>query len=487
MEIKEYSAKQFHLWPFYKGYNWMGFLPTHGITVSDNEISFLINGKEVEKFSPQEVEAANVFSTWLGLGKTKVGFSTKKYKSEKEKRGNHWYVLSNDYGYVCPEKQDELIQSLQEIQTKCFNKNSVSLRDGNLWMGNEYVIEYDKNWEYLFWIIPLYSTQNFWALEIPELKYYYSEKSIWPWKKPVLVTGSNHPLRIKKLNSDDIAKLKQHVIDNGAKLGDISKKTFKHAFSFNVIFHPSLWFTSSTIGLGDEGVNFSQKTYKTNDNLFLSYDKINFAISTGSWYNWTRKLYIYGEQNIIPKRRFSSGDAKRIVNELREKGIGELEGEEFSESYHSSWIGVLLSIVTIGIWHIITMVFSKKRKSINIGEELFAWDGQLWLIDPEKYRREKPKNNMKFFAGKTNDIRDFYYYKKHWYHLWGYVFIWVHPSNIRSLAYEAHQLSQDYDLEMGKVYFWSASKIKSLLKEAGYEENSNRHKLYKSWVKHFLK
>lgn len=476
METIFFSTKQFHLWPFYNGFNWMGFLPTHTISVGDNEISFLINGKDVERFSPQEVEGAHFFKTWFGWGKTKVGFSTKKNKSEKEKRGDCWYFLSNDYSYVSSSNQNNLIQSFKEIHTKCFDEKGLSLRNGKLWMCNEYVVEYGGNNEIAYW-----------ALEIPELKYFYSEKSMIPWKKPVLVTGSDHPLRIKKLSTNDVAKLKQHVIGNGAKLGEISNATFHHAFSFGVIFHPSQWFTSCSIGLGDEGVSFSQKTFKTNDNLFLPYDKINFALSTGSWYNLTRKLYIYGEQNIIPKRRFSSGDAKRIINELREKGIGQFEGKELTESYHSSWVGVLLCIVTLGIWHLIVMMFSKKRKSIIIGEEVFAWNGDLWQMDPDNYRREKTKEGLKFFVGKADDIKDIYYYKKHWYHLWGYVFIWVHPSNIRSLAYEADQMSQDYDLEMGKVYSSTAKEIVQYLKEKGFRQDSERHSLYKKWIKHFIK
>jgi len=475
MEIMKFSTKQFHLWPFYNGFNWMGFLPTYTISVSDNEITFLINGKDVKIFSPQEVESAHFFKTWFGWGNTKVGFSTKKYKSEKEERGDCWYFLSNDYSYVCSSDQNNLIQLLKETHTKCFDEKGLSLRNGNLWMCNDYVVEYDGNNEVAYW-----------ALEIPELKYFYSEKNLIPWKKPVLVTGSDHALRIKELSASDIAKLKQHVIENGAKLGEISNAAFHHAFSFGVIFHPSQWFTSCSIGLGDEGVSFSQKTFKTNDNLFIPYDKINFAISTGSWYDWTRKLIIYGEQNVIPKRKFSSGDAKRIVNELREKGIGQLEGEEFTESYHSSWIGVLLSIVTFGLWHIIAILFSKKRKRIIIGEKMFAWDGDIWQIDVDNFRREKAKDDLKFFAGKADEIKDIYYYKRHWYHLWGYVFIWVHPSNIRTFAYEAEQMSQDYDLEIGKVYSSSVSKIKRYLEEEGYEQDSERHKMYKKWVKRFI-
>lgn len=57
------------------------------------------------------------------------------------------------------------------------------------------------------------------VVTITELKYFYSEKSMIPWKKPVLVLGSKLPLRIKKVSPSNIATLKQHVIDlNSATL-----------------------------------------------------------------------------------------------------------------------------------------------------------------------------------------------------------------------------------------------------------------------------
>ena len=326
-----------------------------------------------------------------------------------------------------------------------------------------------------------------WVVTITELKFFYSEKRLIPWKKPVHVLGSKLPLRIKKVSPSNSATLKQHVIDNGAKLGEISNATFHHAFYFSVIFRPSLWFTSCSIGLGDEGVSFSQKTFKTNDNIFLPYDKINLAMSTGPWYNRTRKLYIYGEQNIIPKKKFGSSNAKRIVNELREKGIGQLEGKEFAESYHSHWFGIVLTIVTLGIWHLIVRTFSKKPKSISIGEDIFSWNGNLWLhYDGNK--REKVKEDLKFFAGKINEIVDIYYYKKHWYHLWGYVFLWVRPFNIRELAYkEGHQSARCYEIQMGKVFSLTAKEIKKNLKEKGFKKGSNGNGISKKYVKRVIK
>ena len=475
MEQKTFSTRQFHLWPFC-GFKWIGFFPEHSTIINEKAIALQINGKELCRLSPEEIEAAHFFKTWLGLGKTKFGLSSKKSKYEKEKRGDHWYYFHNDFGYVSPESKEALINSFKEAHAKCFDETSLSLRKGKLWMGKDYVVEYNGDKQI-----------GYWALEIPELKYFYTEKEFWKfWKKPILVTGSNFPLRIDNLSSTDVDNLKQYIINNGSKLGDISKAKFSHAFTPSVLFHPSLWFTSCTIGLGDEGISFTQKTFKTNDNIFLPYEKVNFALCTGSWYNFTRMLYIYGEQNIIPKRRFSSGNAKRIVNELREKGIGQVEGEEFSASYHSSWFGVLLSILSFGIWHAIVVLFSKKGKSITIGENSFIWEGELWLFDFNNFRREKPEGMKKFLVSNISDIKCTYYYKKHWWHLWGYLFIWTQPHNIRLFAFEADQDLADYDLQIGKIYSGAASRIVKKFKEKGYKESKVNLKLYKKWCKAVL-
>ena len=470
-----FFVKQFHLWPFVGFfYSWRGFYPTYTTTIDSNGVTLERNGKKLHTFQPSEIEACAMSETWFGLGSLKMAVSYKNDNYEKEKRGDQWYFFRNEFSYIKKNDKEKFINALKDVDAKCFNCNSVSLRNDMLWMSNEYIIEYDGNSEIAYW-----------ALSMPEIKYYYSQNSIIPFKKPVLITGADHALRIKKLSSSDVETLKQHVINNGAKLGEISNKAFHDAWYLSVLFSPKLWFTHVSVGLGDEGITYSQKTFKTNDNIFLPYNKVNFAISNKKWY-WffTRRLIIFGEQNIIPKRRLYSADAKRIVEELREKGVSEFEGDSFSESFHTSGLGLLLSVVTVGIWHFIVMLFSKKRQSIMVGEKRMAWTGKVWIINFDNYSREMSKDNLQFYAGEVSDVRAVCYRKKHWYHLWGCLYIWVHPSNIRVLAYEADQSSQDYDLNMGKIFSWTASSICNALNNAGFEEDSERKKFYKSWIRH---
>ncbi len=472
MEKIKYVTKQFHLWPFY-GLRWRGFLPTYSIEINDSEIEFRFNNHFINRYKPEDICLAVISNTWFGYGKTKIGFA-EEYNSV-EKRGNQWHFLRKYNCYLSPESLDQAIQSFKEANVKCFKQEAVSLRDGNLWMCADKVVEYEG-----------ISKKNYWALDTSELKYFYTQRSMIPFAKPVLITGSDHVLRIKKLNRNDVEILKQHVIDNGAMLGDISNASFTDTFSMKVLYSPSLWFTSSSIGLSDKGVTYNLKTFRTTDNIFIPYEKINFATSTGSWYQRTRSLFIFGEQNILPRKRFKIDDVKRIVEELREKGVSKLEGSCFPESYHSSVWGIIFCFLTVGLWHCIVMAATKRRNSIMIGDKIFGWDGDLWLIDFDNKQRVKPDQKIKLYAGNVSDIKSIYYYKKHWFHLWGSLYIWTRPRNLRTLAYEASQEKQDYDLEMSKVWFWNVKQIRKELVDNGFERNADSDKDYRIWVKYAI-
>ena len=117
MEKKFFTTKQFHLWPFYNGFTWRGFLPTYSVTVDNEGISFTINNNLIEKYTAEEVEASLFNSTWFGLGKTKIVFS-KKFNCDKEKRGDHWYFFHNVCCYLDPMQVSEAINAFKEIDTE---------------------------------------------------------------------------------------------------------------------------------------------------------------------------------------------------------------------------------------------------------------------------------------------------------------------------------------------------------------------------------
>ena len=63
------------------------------------------------------------------------------------------------------------------------------------------------------------------------------------------------------------------------------------------------------------------------------------ATYESKWY-WlfTKHFTIYGEQNIIPTKRYSKNDVDEIKDKLEAVGVKDMEGETYTPSYHTSWI-----------------------------------------------------------------------------------------------------------------------------------------------------
>ena len=122
-----------------------------------------------------------------------------------------------------------------------------------------------------------------------------------------------------------------------------------------------------------------------------------------------------------------------------------------------------------------------------IGDDRIAWNGTIYGFTAFKsgYKREILKN-LSTLVLEGKDVRDVVYLKKHWYHLWGHMFIWAHPQNIRVLEGEASQDSVDYDLEIKKIWSWNVKKAISQLEDKGFVLEEDAHKFYKDWCKHYL-
>ena len=126
-----------------------------------------------------------------------------------------------------------------------------------------------------------------------------------------------------------------------------------------------------------------------------------------------------------------------------------------------------------------------KRNKLYVSDQSVLWTGEVYAFNPEEGEGRKKLSQSSVLV-QAEDLRAVVYVKKKWYHLWGYLCIWAHPSNIRAFAEEARQSSTDYDLKMGKVWSWQASKIRSAIASAGFSEDSGDQKFYKKWAKESL-
>lgn len=341
----------------------------------------------------------------------------------------------------------------------------------SLWMNPEHVIS-DRR---IGWLHH--------GIIIPQIKFFYT-KGLFSHD---LYLGAKGTIRLDNISSKDKTTIEQHLKENGAKIALDSIADYNDVFTLGDIFKVKNWFVSSTISITKNGIKMTQKTFKTNDNIFLPYDKINFAETYGGHsLLGARHIRIYGEQHIMPIRKYSKSATKEILKCLDEHGIHAVKGEKFTPSYHSSWIGILLSIVTLSIWHWIVVFFtsSKKRNGLTLDatQKKASWEGPLYVVWKEKNEDPKKDDGSKL-TFEVSDLEGIIYYKKHWYHLWGYLCLNVHPYSFRN-----DQMSKDYTFLLGKCWSWKAKYAISQFVECGHKRDysGSLKKNMKWWTKYIL-
>lgn len=493
-----FTSKTFHWWPF--GFTdshypkfWRGFVEQNNITLTDTDITVSYTKNRIGEYSlPVKdleycIKEKKIFSfrlPWFCLGNTRVSIGIGKDDNSGWKGGN----VSYDRFYVDFDEYDDFIDALATKDPVCFSEESEMLKTRARWYRIDKLLSGNRN---TLWMNPkhIISSENIkygWRVKTDEIKYFFTRGVIFN----NLYVGSEKNIRLSNVKNDDVRAARKFIKYHGGNIADDAEVSYHDRFTPNVIFSPSLWFTHSSIGFTDKGIVFHQKTFKTEDDIFLPYDKVNIATYESKIY-WllTKQFTIYGEQNIIPSRRYAKLDVDEIKKKLENAGVKELDGNTYSPSYHSSWFGVLLSIITLSIYHWLIVAAKKlsSRNSLVIGDERIAWNGTIYGFTAFKsgYKREILKN-LSTLVLEGKDVRDVVYLKKHWYHLWGHMFIWAHPQNIRVLEGEASQDSVDYDLEIKKIWSWNVKKAISQLEDKGFVLEEDSHKFYKDWCKHYL-
>lgn len=493
-----FTSKTFHWWPFsftdfhYPGF-WRGFVEENNITITDTDIivsyskskkgEFHLPVKDLE-FCINEKKIFSERWRWFCMGNTRVSIGIGEEDNRCWKGGN----VSFDRFYIDFDEFDDFIDILATKDPVCFSKDSEMLKTRARWYRIDKLLSGNRN---TLWMNPkhIISSENIkygWCVNTKEIKYFFTRGVIFN----NLYVGSEKNIRLSNVKNDDVRAARKFIKNHGGNIAEDTDEKYNDSWTPNVILSPSLWFTHSSIGFTDKGIVYHQKTFKTNDDIFLPYEKINMATYESKWY-WffTKKFAIYGEQNIIPTKRYSRNAVEQIKDKLEAAGIKKLEGTSYTPSYHTSWIGILLSIVTLSIYHWLVVAAKKlsSRNSLVIGDDRIAWNGTIYGFTAFKsgYKREILKN-LSTLVLEGKDVRDVVYLKKHWYHLWGHMFIWAHPENIRVLEGEASQSSVDYDLEIKKIWSWNVKKAISLLEDKGFVLEEDAHKFYKGWCKHYL-
>lgn len=495
-----FTSKTFHWWPFsifdahYPGF-WRGFVEQNNITLTDTDIivSYSKGGKGEFSLPVKDLEYCinekKIFSfrfPWFCMGNTRVSIGIGEKDDRCWKGGN----VSFDRFYIDFDEYADFIDALETKKPLCFSQETEMIETRARWYRIDKLLSGNRNtlWMNANHIISSENLKWGWCVKTNEIKYFFTRGII----NNNLYIGSEKHIRLSNVTNEDVKTARQFIKTNGGNIAEDAEESYSDCWTPNVILSPSLWFTHSSIGFTDKGIVYHQKTFKTNDDIFLPYEKVNMATYESKWY-WlfTKHFTIYGEQNIIPTKRYSKNDVDEIKDKLEAAGVKDMEGETYTPSYHTSWIGIVLSIVTLSIYHwlVVAAKMLKKRNTLVIGDDKIAWDGQIYGFTAfrDGYHREILKK-LSTLVLEGKDIHDIVYLKKHWYHLWGYMFIWAHPYNIRWWDGEAgeNQHSVDYDLEIKKIWSWNVKEIISKFEDKGFVPENKKHDFYKKWCKHFM-
>lgn len=482
------TSRTFHWWPFsfdvhFPGH-WRGFVEQDNIILTDSDIivSYSKDGKGEFSLPITDLEYCIHKKTFFRfMGNTKVSVGVGEQDNLPWKDGNVSFYI--DFGEI-----SAFIDALKTKKPLCFSQETIMLEERIPWYRIDKLLSGNRN---ILWmndkhILSSESIKRGWCVKTNKIKYFYTRGII----NNNLYIGSEKRIRFSNVTNEDVRTARQYIKLHGGNIAEDATESYSDSWTPNVLFSPSLWFTHSSIGFTDKGIIYHQKTFKTNDDIFLPFDKINVATYNSKWY-WlfTKKITIYGEQNITPKKRFSKVSVDIIKHKLEAARVKKIEGSTYTPSYHSSWFGILLSIFTLSLYHwlVVTLTIFQKRNTLVIDKNRIVWDGKIYYFTPSQVRREVWKKLTTLVVG-VKDIEDIVYIKKHWYHLWGHLFIWANPDNIRRIDGEAgeNQKSVDYDLEIKKIWSWDVRNAILILKKSGFESDGKKHELYTEWCKHFL-
>lgn len=501
-----FTSKTFHLWPFGKHghgfFSWRGFIEKNEITVTSSD--FIINwGKGQKTFPTKELEFCIKKHRYFGLGNSKihVGLVTEEDKPVDWKF--IWTWVTRDFFYLPKKKVTALEDALKTESAVCFDPNSRTVYSKAPWYRIDMLLSGNRS---SMWLNPkhLFTSEDvtkwYWhALDIDKIKYVYTKG----WIVSDLYVGAEDSLRLKHVSLEDGKTIKGYLMTYGANFAADADIEYHDSWTPEVIFSPSLWFTHSSIGFTNNGLVYKQKTFKTNDNIFLPWDKINMATAESHWkWLFTKDICIYGEQNILPRKRYSKRAVNAIIKTIEEKGVHSFEGVTFKPSYHTSWFGILMCWATLSIYHwIIVALYNiiAKRETLAIGDKKMIWNGKLFYYTTDKkadwYKiPSEEKRLTSLVANVSKDVWDVWYVKKKWYHLWGYEIVRVHPYNIRMLdgmfdGSYVNQCSVHYVFVQKKIWCWNAKAIKTEFIKEGYRfeaVDKEHHKEFKKWAKWYV-
>lgn len=163
--------------------------------------------------------------------------------------------------------------------------------------------------------------------------------------KQSLYCGYHKQIFIKKIGIHTLSTFNEFCIKYAPRLSE-KGDTYKSSLLSNP-FSIANWFRRDTLCLTPNAVIFTRKSFKHDEMAYVPYKKINMFLSSPGLL--TQYIEIYGEQNIIPRFKFSRNDVSKIRSVIEANGIKPKTGETFYSAriFPKNWFGRAPRIVCI--------------------------------------------------------------------------------------------------------------------------------------------
>lgn len=146
--------------------------------------------------------------------------------------------------------------------------------------------------------------------------------------------GYTDQILMKGISSKNCNIIKKHIIANGAKIGKEGFVVKSLPFTgLSDLLKPLKWFLRERLILTDDAVLFIKRKLFSNKTTYLPFGKISFGYIDG-WLS--KKIYIIGEQNIMPSYSFPSKPISTLKAKLKEIGLELKKGKSFRPFWFSS-------------------------------------------------------------------------------------------------------------------------------------------------------
>ena len=142
--------------------------------------------------------------------------------------------------------------------------------------------------------------------------------------------GYHRQINIKSINSKLADEFNEWCVARAPRLqatGDTYRSSVWPKF-----YSLDCWIHRDQLCLTDEAIVYTRKTLRKDEMTYLPYERVNLFMVGSGWF--TRSIYLFGEQNIIPKYCFKVESTNAIKAMMETKMIKSVNGE----NYKSSWI-----------------------------------------------------------------------------------------------------------------------------------------------------